>query len=83
MNENVRQRIGNIIREDTGIDPATIDPIKPIRDQITLDSMQFVGIIAKIEIEFEIELPISIMQVTTLDEFYNKVEKSILQTMSN
>ena len=79
MDERVKQRIDNIIKEDTGIDPATIDPIKPVQDQITLDSMQFVGIIAKIEIEFEIELPISIMQVTTLQEFYNEIEKIVLQ----
>lgn len=79
MDERVKKRIDNILTEDTGIDPATIDPIEPIRDQIALDSMQFVSIIARIEIEFEIELPISIIQVNTLQEFYDEIQKMVLQ----
>ncbi len=77
MDERLKKTIDDIICSDIGIDPATIDIDKPIRDQVSLDSMQFIGVIAKLEIELEIELPIAIMQVTTLREFYSEIQKTL------
>ena len=75
MDEIVRKRIDSIIREDTGIDPTLVDPDKPISEQVTLDSMQFVGLISRIENAFEIELPVSIIQVTTYREFLGAIDE--------
>ncbi|MBN1577638.1 MAG: acyl carrier protein [Chitinispirillaceae bacterium] len=77
MDEKLKERIDGIILSDIGIDPATIDADKPIRDQISLDSMQFVSLIAKLEIELDVELPIAIMQVNTLREFYGAIQQAL------
>lgn len=75
--ESIRERLGQIIADDTGLDSAVIDPVKPIREQVALDSMQFVGLIAKVECAFDIELPLSILQISTLGEFYTAVESTV------
>ena len=66
----------NLILADIGIHPSSINPEKPIRDQVSLDSMQFISLIAKLEIELEVEMPIGIMQVMTLREFYKELGKA-------
>jgi acyl carrier protein len=43
---------------------------------VSLDSMQFVSLMARIEVELNIELPISAMEVKTLNEFLAVVEKT-------
>ena len=78
MDEQLKQKIFSLIQKDINADPSKIDPDKPIRDQIGLDSMQFVGVIARVELELGIELPISIMEVKTLNEFLAVLEKKIL-----
>jgi acyl carrier protein len=77
MDEQRRKRLFDIIRKDIDIDPATLDLEKPIREQISLDSMRFVGIIARIELELNIELPISIMESKTLHDFLTTVEETV------
>jgi len=47
MDEQLRQKIFGLIQQDINADPSTIDPDKPIRDQIALDSMQFIGVVAR------------------------------------
>jgi len=75
--EKLKERIAEIILSDTGIDPATIEADKPLRAQVSLDSMQFIGLIAKLELELEVELPIAIMQVNTLQDFYGAIQRAV------
>lgn len=77
MDDNFKQKIFGLIQKDINADPSKIDPDKPIRDQIALDSMQFVGIVARIEIELGVELPMSVMEARTLNEFLAVVEKEM------
>jgi acyl carrier protein len=77
MDEQLRQKIFGLIQQDINADPSTIDPDKPIRDQIALDSMQFIGVVARVELELGVELPISVMEVKTLNEFLSVVEKEM------
>jgi acyl carrier protein len=76
MDEQLKKRLNRVIVDDVGIALETIDPSRPIREVVNLDSMQFVSLIAKIEIELEVELPIGIMQVNTLSEFYKAVSSA-------
>jgi acyl carrier protein len=69
MEEQLKKRLFGIIQKDINGDPAMLDPDKPIREQISLDSMRFVSIIARIELEMDIEIPMSIMEAKTLNEF--------------
>jgi acyl carrier protein len=83
MDEQLRQKIFGIIQQDINADPSKIDPDKPIRDQIALDSMQFIGIVARIELDLNVELPISVMEARTLNEFLSVVEKEMLNSPQN
>ena len=74
---------GKNSKKNTGIDPESIDHCQPIREQVSLDSMQFIGIVAQIEMELEIELPISVMQVTTYQEFLDTIQKFSKESMSS
>jgi acyl carrier protein len=83
MDEQLRQKIFGLIQQDINADPSNIDPDKPIRDQIALDSMQFIGVVARIELELGIELPMSVMEVKTLNEFLDVVEKEMPDSPPN
>ncbi len=83
MDELLKNKIFGIMQKDIHIDPASIDPDKPIREQISLDSMQFVSITARIELEMNIELPISIMEVRTLNEFLAVVQDTLKKSTNN
>ena len=62
MDKHIKQKIFGLIQKDLNADPSKIDPDKPIRDQVGLDSMQFVGVVARIELELGVELPISVIR---------------------
>ena len=80
MGENIKEKIFNTVKKEVNIDLSDIDPNKYLREQVSLDSMQFVSIIARLEEELVIELPISIMEVSTLNEFLSIVEKELQNT---
>lgn len=77
MDSTIQQQIFSVIEKEIHIDPTTIDPDKDLREQISLDSMQFVRLIARLEEKFSIELPISIMEVSTLNEFLTIVNQEL------
>lgn len=77
MDEQLKQNIFNSLKKELPINPSDIDPDKNLREQVSLDSMQFVRIIARIEEELSIELPISIMEVSTLNEFFAIIENEL------
>lgn len=80
MDESDIKKISNILEKEVNIKYSDIDPEKDIREQVSLDSMQFVKIIAILEEEFKIELPISIMEVSTLKEFLSIIDKELQNT---
>ncbi len=69
MNDATRKRIYGIIRAVVNMDPEAIDATKNLREQVNLDSMQFVAVLAKLETELNIELPISAMEAGSFNEF--------------
>ena len=77
MGEDLFYRVKNIIEKEYNIKLADIDPNKDIREQIFIDSMQLVKIVARLELELQIELPISIMEASTLNEFISIIEKEL------
>ena len=77
MHEKTRQKVLGIIRNEIQFDPDQIDPDEDLRQQVLLDSMQFVALAARIETEFNIELPITIMEVSTLNQFLEVVGQTM------
>ncbi len=77
MDNKIKQKILEIIEKESRIQLSNLDPDKDLREQVALDSMQFVGIVARIEESLSIELPMAIMEVSTLNEFLEIVEKEL------
>lgn len=80
MNKDTKQKLSDIIEKEVGIRFLDLDQNTEIREQVSLDSIQFIQIITRIEKELCIELPISIMEVSTLNEFLSIVEKELQNT---
>ncbi len=77
MEEGIKQKINEIIEKASRIKISDLDPDKDLREQVALDSIQFVGIVARIEEGLSIELPMAIMEVSTLNQFLEIVEKEL------
>jgi acyl carrier protein len=71
----LQEKILDIVARETGSEHLRIDPEKDFRQQVHLDSMQFVGIAARIEDEFGIELPIDAVCANTLSEVASLVRR--------
>jgi len=69
MTEDLKKRIFATLQKEMHVDPASLDPDSDFREKINIDSMQFVTLMARLENEFDIEIPISAMEATTLNEF--------------
>ena len=77
MEQKIKQKIFDIIRQETNIDLSEVNFHTNFLNQAFLDSIQFVSITARIEEEFGIELPISIMNISTLDEYLSIVDQQL------
>ncbi len=75
---DLKRRVLDAVAKELGGPVADIDPDKDLREQISLDSMQLVAISARLEEELGIELPISIMEVRTFNEFLSVVQGQIV-----
>ncbi len=75
MKSDTKKMIVKVLEQEIRIPIDTIDPSVPIREQISIDSMQFISIIARLEVALEKTIPISIMGVSTLDDFFSEMEK--------
>jgi acyl carrier protein len=79
VNGEQKKKIFDILQKEVRLDPASIDPNTDFRDQISIDSMQFVALLARLEKEFDIEIPISAMEAKTLNEFLSFLDIEILK----
>lgn len=77
VEEILKQKIFSVINREVALDFNTIDPNADFREQVNIDSMQFVAVLARLEKEFNIEIPISAMEATTLNEFLAVVENEM------
>jgi acyl carrier protein len=79
MSKEVRDNIISIIQQEFEfLKLSDIDPDSPFRDNIDLDSMQLIGLISRLEQEFNVEIPLSAIDIETLNQFVGIVEKQIV-----
>ena len=71
MNTNgiLREKLLSVLEKETGEDITTINPDQDITEQVSLDSLQLVSIMARIEKEFSVDLSPAVMSLRTLNEF--------------
>ncbi len=77
MKTELKDRVYATIEKVIRIDPVALDPDRDFREQVSLDSMQFVALSAAIEKEFDIELPLAVMEVRSLNGFLDVVEEAM------
>ena len=75
--DGMQEKLYSILTNDFNINLDGIDPDRPIFDQLPLDSMQIVAIMAKVEEIFNIELPLSFMEKPTLNHFVELVVDAV------
>ncbi len=75
MNSDIIPKVSRIIEETSNVKLSDIDPNKNLRDQVLLDSMQLVAIIAALEKGLNIDIPISAMEAETLNDFLEILDK--------
>ena len=77
MTQVISNKVLQIIKKITGRNIGNIDPEKDIRSQLALDSIQVVELFAALEIEFNIELPLEMMNVKNGKEFIDMLEAEL------
>jgi acyl carrier protein len=77
MDAATRNRLIQAISEELSFDILTLDPERDIEEQVSLDSMQLVGVASKIERLLDIELPLSVMESRTLNDFFAIIDKEL------
>jgi acyl carrier protein len=75
MDAVTRGKIIEVLEKETRIAIDSIDMTAPIREQISIDSMQFITILARLEVSLDKTIPTTIMGVSTLNEFFAEFEK--------
>ena len=75
--EEIRARVIGVVEAETGQNLAGIDPDADLRQQVNLDSMQYVAISVAIENALGIELPIEVMKARTFRQFLRMVEAEV------
>jgi acyl carrier protein len=76
--ESIFSHLSEILDREFQINLTQIEPDTPILNQLPLDSMQLVAIVAKVEQEFGIELPLSLIEEPTLNHFIAFIGKEIM-----
>ena len=77
MDLELKQLVFVTIERVTGVNPSTLDPSRDVREQVSFDSMQFVALTAAVEKELDVELPLAVMEVSTLDEFLELIDEAL------
>jgi acyl carrier protein len=80
IDRELKEKIFSAVKKHSGVDCSEIDPDKALRQQMKFDSLQFVGIIAHLERELGIEMPISVMAVNTINEFVQLLRSRLAET---
>ena len=75
--EEIRVRVLRVVQAETGQNLDGIDPDADLRQQVSLDSMQYVAISVAIENALGIELPIEVMKARTFNQFLALVNAEV------
>lgn len=73
---DLRSKVVDIVKRETGIDLSTIDPDQSLSSQIQIDSMKFVEVYAAIVDELQMEISPEILGAKSLNQFFSYIEKA-------
>lgn len=73
MNTITRQKILQIIEREAHVDLSSIDFTKDWREQISLDSIQLIGVASALEQQLGISLPLSVLEASSIDDLLGMI----------
>jgi acyl carrier protein len=73
---DLRIKVIDIVKEETGIDLSKIDPDQSLSSQVQIDSMKFVEVYAALVDELQMEISPEILGADSLNQFFNYIEKA-------
>jgi len=77
-NENIKSQINDFLVKEFEIDLGLINPEAKLKDDLGLDSLDFVDVVVEIEDIFGIKLAGNdFIKVLTLDDFHNLIIKKL------
>ena len=77
-NENIKSQINDFLVEEFEIDQELINPDAKLKDDLGLDSLDFVDVVVEIEDIFGIKLVgEDFINIVTLDNFHNLIIKKL------
>ena len=77
-NEKIKSQINNFLIEEFEINPELINSEAKLKDDLGLDSLDFVDVVVEIEEIFGIKLTgEDFINIVTLDDFHNLIIKKL------
>jgi len=77
IDQGILERLYAVIEEELGVDPREIDPAKNLVSDLGLDSVQLTGAALRIDMDFGVSLPNSIMEGCTFGEFLREFRNQL------
>ncbi len=75
MDHNLKEKVLQVVNRISGHKIGNLDPNADLKTYLTLDSIQIVELFAALEMEFNIELPLEMLNVKSGREFLENLEK--------
>lgn len=79
MDYKLKEKVLQIVARISGRKIKNIDPNADLKTYLTLDSIQIVELFAALEMEFNIELPLEMLNVRSGKEFLEHLEKVLAE----
>ena len=76
---DTKQALLDIVQKETKIDLSKLDHDRDLREQVSIDSLSFISILASIVEEMDIYVPISIVTSRTFNEIVKAVDDIRMQ----
>jgi acyl carrier protein len=77
IDKDILERLYAVIQDELGIDPRRLDTSKNFIFELGLDSVQLMAVSMRIDAEFGINLPMTIIESATLADFLQVFKKQI------
>ena len=74
---DLKEKMVSIVKNEFDLDISEINPEGDIVEELELDSLQFVELYAAVIEEFNIEVPITLMNLKTFNEILNVLYREI------
>ncbi len=82
MDENIKEKVLQVVNKVSGHNVSNVNPDTDLKTYLKLDSIQIVELFASLEMEFNIELPLEMMNVKSGQEFLEKLEKELAKNIT-